>query len=192
MVYLMRHLRPEVAAGVCYGRLDLPPEPGSSVQIAQALAVVPPLHAILSSPAQRCRQLADALAARDDLDLEVDERLLELDFGAWEGRRWDDLPRAEIDAWADDVWSTVAGGGESMAALWQRVAQCREARLLDGWRGSERRLLIVAHHGSLRALWSQFLGQRPEEFFAATFDYAAAGFRAVPVNATDHATLEHE
>ena len=32
----------------------------------------------------------------------VDARLSELDFGAWDGRRWVDVPQSAIDAWCGD------------------------------------------------------------------------------------------
>ena len=52
----------------------------------------------------------------------IDPALTELDFGAWEGRCWHDIARAEMDAWCAAFTSTAPGGGESLAALLARAA----------------------------------------------------------------------
>src|SRR5262249_22265109 len=46
--------------------------------------------------------------------------LLELDFGSWQGRSWNEIPRDELEAWAADLWCYPPGGGESAAAAAQR------------------------------------------------------------------------
>jgi alpha-ribazole phosphatase len=45
---------------------------------------------------------------------------MEMDFGSWEGVRWDAVPRGELDAWADDVWHYRPGGAESAALVAER------------------------------------------------------------------------
>jgi len=140
---LLRHPRPRVAPGTCYGRLDLPEGPTAAAEIAAALKAVPPVAAVLASPAMRCRRLAERLAARDDAGLAFDPRLLELDFGAWEGRLWDAVDRTESDPWAADPWRVAPPGGETFAALHARVAAC----LAEAPRGTA----IVAHAGPIRA-----------------------------------------
>ena len=54
---------------------------------------------------------------------------MEMDFGAWEGRAWEALDRADIDAWTDQFTVHRPGGGDSLAAMLQRVAEAlHEAR----------------------------------------------------------------
>lgn len=101
-LYLIRHTRPDVAPGICYGRLDIDVA-ASFAQEAQCVqAWLPPPDLVLTSPLLRTRRLATYLA-RQHCELHSDERLLEKHFGAWEGRAWNDIPRGEIDAWAADV-----------------------------------------------------------------------------------------
>ena len=60
-LYLVRHPKPRVAPGICYGRLDLElatPAPEAASRIATQL---PPGLPLWSSPARRCRDLAEAL-----------------------------------------------------------------------------------------------------------------------------------
>lgn len=140
---LLRHPAPDIPPGLCYGRLDLAPGAGAGAAIARALAATPPVSRVVASPARRCRGLAEALAARDGAALLLDERLWELDFGTWEGRRWEQIPRAESDPWALDPWNRAPLGGETFAALHARVA----AVLAEAGPGSA----LVTHAGPIRA-----------------------------------------
>lgn len=81
----------------------------------------------------------------------VDARLAELDFGAWDGRVWAEVPQAEIEAWAADLAHHAPGGGETVQALLQRVA----AVLAEAPRAA-----LITHGGWLSAaLW---LRQAPD------------------------------
>jgi len=160
-VHLVRHTAPAVEVGVCYGRLDLPLAASATADLDAALANVPTAAHLYTSPALRCRRLADAIAARDGLAVSVQPHLHELDFGAWEGRRWDDLPREDIDRWAQAVWIEAPGGGESLSQLWARVSDFIQTSL----RPLNDTVTIVAHHGPLRALRAQLLGLGPSAYW---------------------------
>ena len=54
----------------------------------------------------------------------MDPRLAEIDFGRWEGRSWDHIPRDDIDPWAAGT-EDHAPGGESLRMLWERVRVAR-------------------------------------------------------------------
>jgi alpha-ribazole phosphatase len=46
-----------------------------------------------------------------------------MNFGDWQGSRWDSIAREKIDAWAKDAWGYRPGGGESaemVAMRWER------------------------------------------------------------------------
>lgn len=128
-LWLVRHAAPLVAPGICYGRLDVEADALATQQAAQALALALPAQARLRhSPLRRCAQLAQALQAlRPELASQPDARLQEMDFGAWEGQPWAALPRAELDAWADDLHGHAPGGGEPLAAMLARVQQALDA-----------------------------------------------------------------
>jgi alpha-ribazole phosphatase len=99
---------------------------------------------------QRCAALAGRLGVHT-----LDARLAEMDFGAWELRSWDDIPRAEIDAWAADLANYRPGGGESVLQVAARVAAFR-AELLDRSKQEHdhghRRAAIICHAGTIRLL----------------------------------------
>jgi alpha-ribazole phosphatase len=96
---------------------------------------------VWSSPLTRCRRLAEALTPHPILD----DRLLELSFGDWEGVLWDDVPRADLDRWALDLYGFAAPGGETGASLIARVT----AFWRDLGEGSH---IVVSHGGPLRVL----------------------------------------
>lgn len=126
---LLRHTAPAIEPGICYGRLDLDlAEPGAEAEIAAALDALPfqPVR-IVTSPALRCRRLAEAAAARFACPLAEEPRLWEMDFGSWEGRQWADIPRAELDAWAADFMQASPHGGETVAAMKARVRGALQA-----------------------------------------------------------------
>jgi len=123
-LWLVRHAQPLVAAGTCYGRLDLPADATATQAAAQRLAQALPTGATAHcSTLQRCEQLAlSTQALRPDLTINRDDRLREMDFGAWEGRAWDHIGQRAIDAWSADFALHRPGGGDNLAELLARVA----------------------------------------------------------------------
>ena len=76
-LYLIRHPRPDVAPGLCYGRSDLTLAEDAAVVAAALRSLLPGNVPVFSSPLTRCRLLAEALHPAPQFD----SRLLELDFG---------------------------------------------------------------------------------------------------------------
>ena len=150
---LLRHARPLIAEGVCYGATDMDADAAATLVAAQRMApLLAPQAQLWSSPLRRCTQLARALCAlRPDLKPCTDNRLAEMDFGIWEGWRWADIPRADIDAWTAGFWQLRFGGRESVAELMQRVgAAWQDAR------HTQAPVVWVTHAGVIRAasLWA--------------------------------------
>jgi len=139
---LVRHPRPEVDAGICYGRSDLPADTDDLLRVR---ATLPGGLPTWSSPLQRCASLAHLL---DPPQLRLDARLAEMDFGAWELRSWDDIGRSEVDAWAADLLHYRPGGGESVIDVARRVAAFRAELLETGHAAA----LVICHAGTIRLL----------------------------------------
>lgn len=147
-LYLMRHPKPAIAEGVCYGATDL--------DLAQApdRASLPPLSAfayLITSPLKRCRRLADSIAEISGIAPQIDARLQEMHFGRWEGIAWADIPRDELDLWTADFHHARPHDGESVAALTARVA----AALADH-RAKTGPCLIITHAGVIKAATRQW------------------------------------
>jgi alpha-ribazole phosphatase len=153
-LYLVRHLQPDVAPGVCYGRSDLTVDAGLHADALPGLrGQIPPGVALFSSPLLRCASLARALSA----EVRFDARLAELDFGAWEMRSWDAIPRAEIDAWAADVASYRPGGGESVVDMARRIGAFYDELMREQLPAA----VLVCHAGAIRLLAARARGLGP-------------------------------
>ena len=143
---LVRHTRPAIAAGVCYGVTDLDLAPTFDEEAAGVLAALPPADRLVSSPLRRCRLLAERIGAVRGLAPVIDERLRELDFGTWEGMPWSGIPRPELDAWAADFLHARPHGGESVHMLSERVGAA-----IGDYRRSGASHLVVTHAGVIKA-----------------------------------------
>lgn len=160
-LYLIRHPRPQVAEGICYGRSDLPlaePVTAIAAQLRQRLPEGLPVY---SSPLRRCRELAEALHPSP----RCDARLQEMHFGAWEMRTWDVIGREALDAWAADPLRFVVPGGESVAEMRQRALEFVTELDSD--------TVIVTHAGVIKALtgWAEALPQ--DEWIRRSFAYGS-------------------
>jgi alpha-ribazole phosphatase len=147
-IWLVRHAQPLVAAGLCYGALDLPADPQHTVQAAHTLAKNLPTGLLLrASPLQRCKQLTLALQAlRPDLTYETEARLSEMNFGSFEGLRWDAIAKEAFDAWLADFAGHRFGGVENLTELMARVAE-----VLQAAKQRSQDEVWVTHAGVIRA-----------------------------------------
>lgn len=150
-LWLVRHARPLVAEGVCYGALDVAADEMESAHAAARLAAVIPHGATLVvSGLRRAAQLAVCLVQlRPDLHPRTDVRLNEMDFGHWEGWRWSDIPREALQAWTANFPSHRFGGRESAQQVIDRVTAAL-ADTRDATAGSSHAVWIT-HAGVIRA-----------------------------------------
>jgi alpha-ribazole phosphatase len=121
---MIRHAQPVVAAGVCYGALDVAADVNANELAAQQLArSLPQALLVLHSPALRCTQLAVRLhALRPDIQLLPDPDLREMHFGQWEGQLWANIDLQQLQAWTDDFENYRCGGhGECVRDVMLRV-----------------------------------------------------------------------
>ncbi len=129
------------------GRGDIPLTETGRLQAkaaAQRLAASGGIQLIVTSPLQRARLTAEAVAAATGAPVEVDDGWIETDFGAWEGlsyaeamERWPD----EVTAWMKDT-SVAPPRGESFAIAGRRVLAAL-GRLLG--RAEPGRVVVVSH-----------------------------------------------
>lgn len=148
-LYLIRHPEPEIAPGVCYGRTDLglrhPPQ-GCARRLS---ALLPARYRLFSSPLHRARALAQCLGTP-----ELDDRLVEMNFGDWENRPFDEF-RAQVDEWAKDPLGYCPPKGESGLEVAQRVLAFYEDKVRLS---KDESVVLVGHSGPLRLLMAQLLG----------------------------------
>lgn len=115
---------------------------------------------IVSSPLVRAAETAQIVAA--GRPVELDKRLLELDYGRWEGLTLDEIERrfpGELEQYAADPATHRVGGGESGRQVARRLGALLD-ELLD-WAesgGGRRTCLVVGHSSTNRILLAMCLG----------------------------------
>jgi alpha-ribazole phosphatase len=151
MVLLAARHAPTVPSDVAVGRAEQPLAGSHEDAAAIFVNQIPDdVAEVWSSPSERCARTATLVARACAVPALVDERLAEVDYGAFTGRRWDDLVRdpafvtwSGASAWID----CAPPGGESARDVERRVRAW-----LDERRVAERTIFLVAHAGVVRAL----------------------------------------
>jgi len=142
---------------------------------------------LVSSPARRCRQTAAAIGraiGRPDAS-EVDARLVEIDYGAWEG-----LTEAEClardperrTAWEADPFTVCIPGGESGSDVASRAFPALDA--IDAWLAADRArvAVVVAHNHVIRLRLTALLGW-PMAAYRRRLEQDPAGYSIVRFDA---------
>lgn len=119
---------------------------------------------IISSPMIRCTATAKETAARLGIQLETDERLIEIAHGTWEGRFRDDLAENDpqrYDAWRNDPANVSFEGGETLQdvdARWRAfaasLAGCKEDVLVLSHDAVLRIAILAAKDAPLGRFWN--------------------------------------
>ncbi len=163
-IYFIRHGETDWnLEGRLQGQKDIPLNDLGRIQAEEAgrrlRSVCPCLEdlAYVASPMRRTRDTMEILRGAVGLQPQgyrVDERLIEITFGAWEGMTWKEVRRAEPQLAAlreRDKWNYVPpGGGESYAMLVDRIRPVLDDLTRD--------TVIVAHGGVARAFLSLCCG----------------------------------
>jgi broad specificity phosphatase PhoE len=111
------------------------------------------IASVVSSPLQRARNTAAAIAAVVGCDVEVDDRLLELDYGEWDGRPLAEIRPERWAAWVADP-NFAPPGGESLVSVTARVESfCRDHAEADAVR-----TIAVSHVSPIKAAVAWALG----------------------------------
>jgi broad specificity phosphatase PhoE len=142
------------ALGKVQGHSDIPlSEAGLAKMSALRLPIAVTALRTYASPLLRARQTAEALGLRDAI---LDPRLMEQNWGAWEGLTRDEiLARHGADAFVKAGSGEVfrPGNGESTGELHARVTSfLTDAARQDG------DAVVVAHFGVLRAAYTLATG----------------------------------
>lgn len=175
-LYLIRHTRPQIEAGICYGQLEVPLALTCVEDCAKVAARMPSVEVVWTSPQARCRPLAEAIGLRDGVAPETDERLRELGFGEWEGRRWATIRSDESERWAADYWNVSPPGGETYRNLYERVCLALDDILAC----NARRIAVVTHAGPIRAALVRGLRLDSKRYPEVKLDYG--GINLLRVN----------
>ena len=180
-LWLIRHAPVDGPRGVIHGP-DAPADVSDIGAFAALKARLPQGARAVCSPARRTRETAITLG----LDPVEETMFREQDFGAWTGRRHNDLT-TELGAAYQAFWKSPAGnrppGGESFV---DQIDRAREglSRLPAG------EAVLVVHSGTIRAVLAIALDLAPDRALRFVIDPLSltridrldAGWRVVAVN----------
>lgn len=156
-ILFMRHPQTVANEARCYsGQTDVGLSELGNTQCSQAIDALiawKPTQ-VISSPLSRCKAIAEPVARTFDIDLILDPRITELDFGPLDGKTFDECMAAGLTF----PWSQVPGDwpcqdGESLECFNTRIAS-----FLADLRNTTHDTAVICHGGVIRALMAQILG----------------------------------
>ena len=169
VIYLVRHTQPKIGSGICYGQTDVnlfETFEKESVAIMQKLGEIC-FSNIYSSPLRRCCRLASLFSKAAVVETSIDNRLVEMNFGDWEGQLWHEITDPLLENWYTYWMDTPAGGAESFLDQYNRVS----AFLDEVKERKYRHICLFIHRGTIEAILV-YVGQlNLNQAFARPMDF---------------------
>jgi probable phosphoglycerate mutase len=157
------------------GRNDLPLDDAGRREagaIAEHIARLGPIDAVVSSPLRRARETAQVLVDRVGGTVEIHDDLIETEFGEWEGLTIDEAHMKSPELLAE--WlrrsDVPPPNGESFEQVEERAVRARDD-ILTNRRGQ--RVVLVSHVTPIKILLRLALGAPPETMFRFHLDTAS-------------------
>jgi len=150
-VYVIRHTQVDMPANLCYGQTDVPLAHTFEKE-AQILQQKLPenIEMIYSSPLSRCLKLAQFFQKK----VVSDENLMEMNFGDWEMKTWNEINQSEFgENWMNNFVHVATPNGENLLNLYRRTAAFLENLRQE----NHERVLLITHGGVIRCLWAYVL-----------------------------------
>jgi alpha-ribazole phosphatase len=126
---------------------------------------------VVTSPLQRCADFAQSLGQ----PMLTDERLVEMDFGAWDGRErelvWQQDQAAVEAFWADPM-QVSPPGGENLTQVQERAIVALHEHIESALAQQKQHLLLVSHGGVIRCLIGKLLHMSGPGLFHLYLPYA--------------------
>lgn len=122
-----------------------------------------PIDVIIASPLSRAQKTAQAVAQRKHLQVVTDDRLIEQDYGVYEG-----VPRDDKDFLNNKrMFAYRYPGGESMMDIARRTY---DLIIETKKRYPDSSVLFVCHNGICRVICSYFRDMTNDEYFEFSQD----------------------
>ena len=161
-VVLIRHTKPLIANGICYGQTDIMTNAGDIPVVVEKVAHLKnPI--VYSSPLRRCLILAENLSENE----QIDHRLKELNFGQWEMKPWNEIVGKEAELWFANFVYTPCPDGESFHDLYLRAVSFFNEKL----KTTTNDTIVVTHAGVIRALHAHVNNIPLEKSFDLKVDF---------------------
>lgn len=164
-IYLIRHTQTAADSGLCYGQSNVALAdsfPDEMTDLHQKLPEFDDDCKVFSSPLTRCLHLAKTFSDA----VITDDRLLELDFGAWEGKRFDDIDADALQHWSNNFATATPPSGENFEDLYRRTGSFWQELLAT----NAEQVLVITHAGVIRALLARALNMPLSNSFQLRID----------------------
>ncbi len=176
-IYLVRHGLTESNKQKHYTGwtdVDLAPEGIAQVEALASEFLGEEITGLYSSDLRRAIKTAEIIGADRGLKPEPSPQLREINFGVWEGLRYEEIMASygdELRRWYDDPFLCAPPGGENLHQVFTRVYS-----FLDGlWQreDGESTFIVVSHGGAIRSVLHHYLGLEKNRLFELIIDNAA-------------------
>ena len=163
-IHLIRHPKVAIQSGICYGQSDIKLS-DEGLEMIQSIEIDSDYDVIYTSPLTRCTIITEEL----NLNSKSDSRLMELNFGAWELKDWNEIPANEINPWYKDYINIKPPNGESLLDLVNRI----NSFIADLSKNHpNEKILIITHAGVIRSFFHLLLDIPLENIFQFDPNYA--------------------
>lgn len=143
-VHLIRHIEPAFEKGICYGQLDVSIPSNYKEQHEHIITQLPKNYdAVFSSPLTRCKLLAEQIST----NVIFDDRLKEVNFGDWEGKKWDNINQTELNNWMENYIIVAPPNGESLQTLVNRFSDF----ITELKKQNLKKVILLTHAGIIRS-----------------------------------------
>jgi alpha-ribazole phosphatase len=166
-IYLIRHPQADIEAGICYGQTDIDlKKEDIKKAITKINMLVPhiPVSKIYSSDLKRCKAIAQDLD--NNRSIIYSSKIREINFGKWEMKRWDEIPKHELNIWMEDFVNQNCYDGESYKDLYTRVVQFWKELINE----NHSQTLVIAHGGVIRSILCYILNISLKNSFKLNID----------------------
>ncbi len=150
-VYVIRHTPVATGKDTCYGQTNVQLADTFLQDVEQFKNKLPNnFDAIFCSPLHRCKALVNALGFKN---IYFANALMEMNFGKWENKKWNDINQNDLKNWMNDFVKVKTPNGENLIELYDRVKL-----FLDNLRQQPyKKVLLITHAGVIRCIWAYLL-----------------------------------
>lgn len=162
-IHLIRHTAVHLEQGICYGQSDIDLKTDYLDDFAK-IQWDTDFDTIITSPLKRCVQMAEYFSA----NFIRDDRIMEMNFGSWEMKRWNEIPDEEIQPWYQDYLNISPPGGESLQEMNKRVIDFLQY-LQNNF--PNHKIAVITHAGVIRLVLKEILNIPADKMFSIEIDY---------------------
>ncbi len=126
------------------------------------------LDAIYTSPLSRAYTTAEYANKYHNLEIKINDDLIEINGGDWEGRKWTEFPISDpeqSDNWYNNPYEFCAPNGERMKDAYERI---KNAILQIVKENKDKTICIISHGGVISCAINWLMGKEPSSLTKET------------------------